>query len=48
MPVADTELLFALNPNGRKHSLALKALTINVLKVPDTALLEFQVVLRAK
>ncbi|MEM2144643.1 MAG: PIN domain-containing protein [Candidatus Jordarchaeaceae archaeon] len=48
MPVADTELLFALNPNDRKHSLALKALTINALKVPDTALLEFQVVLRAR
>nr|MDO8081291.1 PIN domain-containing protein [Candidatus Freyarchaeota archaeon] len=48
MPAADTELLFALNPNDRKHSAALKALTINGLRVPDTAILEFQVVLRSR
>lgn len=48
MPVADTELLFALNPNDRKHKAALKAFTTNHLRVPDTAILEFQVVLRAR
>ena len=48
MPVADTELIFALNPNDKKHSAALEALTIKGLKVPDTALLEFQTVLRAR
>lgn len=48
MPVADTERLFALNPNDSKHSAALRALTINGLSVPDTAVLEFQVVLRVR
>lgn len=48
MPVADTELLFALNPNDKKHSKALKVLSIKGLKVPDTALFEFQAVLRAR
>ncbi|MHA1363959.1 MAG: type II toxin-antitoxin system VapC family toxin [Candidatus Freyarchaeota archaeon] len=48
MPVADTELIFALNPNDRKHSAALEALTIKGLEVLDTALLEFRAVLRAR
>lgn len=47
MPVVDTEVIFALNPRGPKHNF-----TINLLKtsknlfVPDTALLEFEIVLR--
>jgi len=48
MPVADTELLFALNPKDKKHEYALKALDIRGLKVPDTALLEFLAVLRSR
>ncbi|MEM1658359.1 MAG: hypothetical protein QXX87_01400 [Candidatus Jordarchaeales archaeon] len=48
MPVADTEFLFALNPRDKKHEKALKTLSIKDLKVPDTALLEFQAVLRAR
>ena len=47
MPVADTELLFALNPRDRKHKHALKALNMKGLRIPDTALLEFQAVLRS-
>lgn len=47
MPVAD--LLFALNPRDRKHSRALKLISsITGIKVPDTALFEFVVVLRAR
>ncbi len=52
MPVLDTEVLFALNPRDRKHNIALKLL--NGLKeeggrilVPDTAMFEFQAVLRS-
>jgi len=49
MPVADTELLFALSPRDPKHEHALRALSeIPGLVVPDTALLEFQVVLRER
>ncbi len=48
MPVIDTEFLFALNPNDRRHEKALKTLSVKGLKVPDTALFEFQVVLRAR
>jgi len=49
MPVADTELIFALNPKDPKHKNALrKVKEIRNLKVPDTALLEFQIVLRAR
>jgi len=48
MPVADTELLFALNPRDKRHKGALKALSIKGLKVPDTAILEFQIVLKAR
>ena len=49
MPVADTELIFALNPKDQKHEDALKRINeIHGLKVPDTAILEFQAVLRAR
>ena len=49
MPVADTEFLFALNPRDRKHQHAMRLLKeISELMVPDTAALEFQVVLRAR
>lgn len=47
MPVADTEILFAFNPRDSKHELA-----INFLErrgdviAPDSALLEFQIVVR--
>lgn len=48
MPVVDTEVIFALNPRDPKHNF-----TINLLKTsknlfaPDTALLEFEIVLRS-
>lgn len=52
MPVLDTEVLFALNPKDLRHANALKLL--NELKkdgrkilVPDTAIFEFQIVLRS-
>lgn len=49
MPVADTEVVFALNPRDHKHRRALNVLDeIKGLLVPDTAVLEFQVVLRAR
>jgi len=49
MPVADTEFLFALNPRDRKHQYAIRLLKeISDLMVPDTAALEFQVVLRVR
>ncbi|MGC8931696.1 MAG: type II toxin-antitoxin system VapC family toxin [Candidatus Methanodesulfokora sp.] len=48
MPIADTEVLFAMNPRDSMHAKALKALKIRGLRVPDTALLEFQIVLRSR
>lgn len=49
MPVADTELIFALNPKDPKHKNALgKIKEIFNLVVPDTAILEFQIVLRSR
>lgn len=49
MPVADTELLFALNPNDHKHPYAMKLLAqLKHVVAPDTAILEFQIVLRAR
>ncbi len=49
MPVADTEFLFSLNPRDRKHRYGIRLLKeISGLVVPDTAALEFQVVLRAR
>ena len=49
MPVADTELLFALNPRDPKHHQArsLLASTGN-LYIPDVTLLEFELVLRGR
>jgi predicted nucleic acid-binding protein len=49
MPVIDTEVLFAMNPKDPKHNAAKRLFkqTEN-LKAPDTALLEFQLVLRAR
>ena len=49
MPVADTDLLFALNPKDKKHKKALKLISnLRGIKVPDTALFEFVVVLKAR
>jgi len=49
MPVADTELIFALNPRDPKHEDALRKIKETPgLVVPDTAILEFQVVLRSR
>jgi predicted nucleic acid-binding protein len=49
MPVADTEFLFALNPKDRKHQYAMRLIKeITDIMVPDTAALEFQVVLRVR
>ena len=49
MPVADTEVLFALSPKDPKHSLVLKRLReLTGVVAPDTAILEFQIVLRAR
>ena len=48
MPVADTEVLFAINPKDPRHQHAMRIFKeISSLKAPDTALLEFQTVLRA-
>ena len=47
MPVLDTEVLFALDPTDKKHGRALTLLaSVPDLAVPDTSLLEFQMVLR--
>ena len=50
MPVADTELLFLLNPKDPRHEYALRI--VEKLKgrlyVPDTALLESEVTLRSR
>jgi len=49
MPIADTDLLFALNPKDKKHNNALKIISsVRGIKIPDTALLEFVVVLKAR
>jgi len=48
MPIVDTEFLFALAPLDRKHERAMESLSIKNLRVPDTALFEFQIVLRAR
>lgn len=49
MPVADTEVLFGINPRDPKHQYTLRVLkeTSN-LTAPDTVIFEFQVVLRAR
>ena len=49
MPVVDTEVLFAFNPLDLKHSRAMKFLGGRAdVVAPDVAVLEFQVVLRAR
>jgi predicted nucleic acid-binding protein len=49
MPVVDTEILFALDPKDSKHTQAMRRLRSEAdLKVPDAAVLEFQLVLRAR
>ncbi len=50
MPVADTELLFLLNPRDPRHKAALRILEElkGKLRVPDTALIEFEVTLRSR
>lgn len=49
MPVADTEVLFALNPRDPKHHHALERLReLSNIIVPDTSALEFQMVLRGR
>ncbi len=49
MPVIDTEVLFALNPRDTKHQHALNLFKEDIsLIVPDTAILEFQMVLRGR
>ena len=49
MPVLDTEVLFAISPNDAKHAQAMSLLrSTNDLVVPDTAFIEFQMVLRAR
>lgn len=48
MPVADTELLFLLNPDDSRHKAAMDRLRAGHMSVPDTAFLEFAVVLRSK
>jgi len=49
MPVADTEVLFALSPRDPKHSLVMQLLASRAdVVVPDVAVLEFQLVLRAR
>jgi len=52
LPVLDTEVLFALNPRDRKHDDALKVLSQlgkdgKRILAPDTAIFEFQIVLRS-
>jgi predicted nucleic acid-binding protein len=47
MPVVDTDFLFALSPEDPKHGRVLKHLKKPTgLIAPDTAMLEFQIVLR--
>jgi len=49
VPVADTEFLFALNPRDHKHQHVMRLLKeLSGIMVPDTAALEFQVVLRVR
>lgn len=49
MPVADTEILFALNPRDPKHPQVLRLLKPRTdVTAPDVAMLEFQLVLRAR
>ncbi len=49
MPIADTEVLFALSPIDPKHTQALRILnSLEDLDVSDSGLMEFQIVLRGR
>jgi len=49
MPVADTELLFALGETDPKHAKALQLMRrVKGIVAPDTSILEFQTVLRSR
>lgn len=50
MPVADTELLFLMNPRDPRHRFAIKMLERlrGRLYVPDVAILEFETVLMSR
>ncbi len=50
MPVADTEVLFLLKPSDPRHKYVLEIFNNlgSSIVVPDTALLEFEVVLRSR
>lgn len=49
MPVVDTEVLFAFRPSDPKHSRAMRLLEGRTdMVAPDVAVLEFQLVLRAR
>ncbi|RLF17875.1 MAG: hypothetical protein DRZ82_09280 [Thermoprotei archaeon] len=50
MPVADTELLFLLNPKDPRYKHALRILDElgSTLLVPDVALMEFEITLRSR
>ncbi len=50
MPVADTELLFLLNPNDPRYKYAIKIIEEyrGNIYVPDVALFEFEIVLRSR
>ena len=49
MPVADTQLVFGLNPADRHHRAVMDLIRgTQRLVVPDTAVLEFTSVLRAR
>jgi predicted nucleic acid-binding protein len=49
MPVVDTEVIFALKPSDPKHQHAMNLLQSNTsLVAPDSAIFEFQIVLRGR
>lgn len=49
MPVADTELLFALSAGDPKHHIVLKLVeAVKNIKAPDASILEFQTVLKGR
>ncbi|MFQ6129300.1 MAG: PIN domain-containing protein [Candidatus Hadarchaeaceae archaeon] len=49
MPVVDTEVLFAFSPRDPKHARAMRILNgRDDVAAPDVAVLEFQLVLRAR
>lgn len=46
MPVADTDFLFSLSPNDKKHKYVINILnTVKNIKVPDIVLFEYYIVL---